>query len=108
MVTGATDGIGLGMYSACELFTGYAKRLAARGIHVILVSRSQERLDAVAEEIREMYHVSATVVSSLKVNTCTVAFDMNGSLEEMKATLRPVIETHPIGILVIPPFQCHG
>ncbi|KAK8824535.1 hypothetical protein WA577_006932, partial [Blastocystis sp. JDR] len=80
LVTGATDGIGL----------GYAKRLAARGVNVILVSRSQERLDAAAEEIRERYHVE----------TRTVAFDMNGSLEELKAVLLPVIEKYPIGILV--------
>ena len=33
MVTGATDGIGL----------GYAKRLAARKINVVLVGRSQEK-----------------------------------------------------------------
>lgn len=59
MVTGATDGIGLGM-STYEVFSslGYAKRLAARGINVILVSRSQEKLDNCAKEIKDKYKVS--------------------------------------------------
>lgn len=40
---------------------GYAKRLAARGINVILVSRSQEKLDNCAKEIKDKYKVSGLV-----------------------------------------------
>ena len=57
MVTGATDGIGLGKDPIIVSFVGYAKRLAARGINVILVSRSQEKLDKCAKEITEKYNV---------------------------------------------------
>lgn len=65
LVTGATDGIGLGLHSQSDSCAGYAKRLAARGVNVILVSRSQERLDAAAEEIRERYHVAESVNRSM-------------------------------------------
>jgi len=41
-VTGATDGLG----------KAYARQLAGRGLDVVLVSRTQEKLDATAEEIR--------------------------------------------------------
>lgn len=42
------------------------------------------------------------------METRTVAFDMNGSLEELKAVLLPVIEKYPIGILVIPSSSYHA
>ncbi|KAK8793681.1 hypothetical protein WA171_002814 [Blastocystis sp. BT1] len=80
MVTGATDGIGL----------GYAKRLAARGINVILVSRSQEKLDNCAKEITEKYNVSIR----------TVAIDMSQDTDALKAALEPVFKEIPVGILI--------
>ena len=80
MVTGATDGIGL----------GYAKRLAARKINVVLVGRSQEKLDNCEKEIKEKYHVDVR----------TVCFDMSQSTEELKQVLVPIFEKIPIGILV--------
>ena len=43
LITGATDGIGKGF---CEEF-------ASRGVNIILVSRNQEKLDAVSKELRE-------------------------------------------------------
>ena len=42
VVTGATDGIG----------KAYAEELADEGMNVVLISRSQEKLDKVAAEIR--------------------------------------------------------
>ena len=42
VVTGSSDGIG----------RGYALELAKRGLNVVLISRTQEKLDQVAEEIR--------------------------------------------------------
>ena len=62
MVTGATDGIGLGRLHFFVITLGYVKRLAARGINVVLVSRSQERLDVSAKEVMEKYHVSFKTV----------------------------------------------
>ena len=41
VVTGATDGIGL----------AYAQQLAERGINVVLISRTAEKLDNCAKEI---------------------------------------------------------
>lgn len=41
MVTGATDGIG----------KSYAKQLAKKGLNIILISRSQAKLEIVASEI---------------------------------------------------------
>ena len=62
MVTGATDGIGLGNDATIGSYVGYAKRLASRGINVILVSRSQEKLDNCAKEITEKYNVRIVYV----------------------------------------------
>lgn len=42
MVTGATDGLG----------KAYARQLAGRGMDVVLVSRTQSKLEATADEIR--------------------------------------------------------
>lgn len=45
MVTGSTDGIG----------KAYAKELASRGINLILVSRTLERLERTRKEIHEAF-----------------------------------------------------
>lgn len=44
-MTGATDGLG----------KAYARQLAGRGMDVVLVSRTQAKLDATADEIRAQY-----------------------------------------------------
>ena len=46
MVTGATDGIG----------KSYAKLLAKQGFNIILISRTQVKLETVAKEIGEFIH----------------------------------------------------
>jgi len=53
VVTGATDGIG----------KGFAKELASRGINIVLVSRTQTKLEDVAEEIRSKYSVKTVVIA---------------------------------------------
>ena len=58
MVTGATDGIGLGVWLSFSQTVGYAKRLAARGVNVVLVSRSQDKLEDCSKEIKDTYHVT--------------------------------------------------
>jgi len=45
VVTGATDGLG----------KAYARQLAGRGMDVVLISRTQSKLDATADEIRAEY-----------------------------------------------------
>ncbi|XP_053617469.1 very-long-chain 3-oxoacyl-CoA reductase-like [Plodia interpunctella] len=52
MVTGSTDGIG----------KAYARQLAAEGCNIILVSRSLDKLKAVAEEIENEFKVKTKIV----------------------------------------------
>ncbi|CAL8125537.1 unnamed protein product [Orchesella dallaii] len=52
VVTGCTAGIG----------EAYAHGLAKRGMNVVLIARSQEKLDKVEREIRELYNVQTKVI----------------------------------------------
>ena len=52
VVTGASEGIG----------RGYALELARRGLNVVLLSRSREKLEKVAKEIRETHGRDALVI----------------------------------------------
>ncbi|XP_078540471.1 very-long-chain 3-oxoacyl-CoA reductase [Lissotriton helveticus] len=54
VVTGATDGIG----------KAYAQELARRGMSIVLISRSQEKLDQVAREIEEKFKVGITTIAA--------------------------------------------
>ncbi|XP_055011763.1 very-long-chain 3-oxoacyl-CoA reductase-A [Boleophthalmus pectinirostris] len=78
VVTGATDGIG----------KSYAEELARRGFAMMLISRSQEKLDDVAKLLEEQY----------KVETKTIAVDFG------KTDIYPKIEAGlsglEIGVLV--------
>lgn len=53
VVTGASSGIG----------KAYAKELAARGCHVVLATRSKDKLNAMAGEINRQYGVKAYVLA---------------------------------------------
>ena len=52
VVTGSTDGIGL----------QYALQLAAKGFNIVLVSRSEEKLQTVSKEITEKFNVKTKVI----------------------------------------------
>ncbi|XP_071975096.1 very-long-chain 3-oxoacyl-CoA reductase isoform X1 [Engystomops pustulosus] len=54
VVTGATDGIG----------KAYAEELARRGMCIVLISRTQEKLDEVAQAIREKFKVETKVIAA--------------------------------------------
>lgn len=54
VVTGATDGIG----------KAYAEELARRGFAIVLVSRSQERLDEVSKAIESKYGVETKTIAA--------------------------------------------
>ncbi|XP_074887051.1 LOW QUALITY PROTEIN: very-long-chain 3-oxoacyl-CoA reductase [Buteo buteo] len=79
VVTGATDGIG----------KAYAEELARRGMKVALISRSKEKLDQVASEIKEKY----------KVETKVIVADF-GEREEIYSRIKAGLEGLEIGVLV--------
>ncbi|XP_053304793.1 very-long-chain 3-oxoacyl-CoA reductase [Spea bombifrons] len=54
VVTGATDGIG----------KAYAEELARRGMSIVLISRSPEKLEEVSKEIKEKFKVETKVISA--------------------------------------------
>uniref|UniRef100_G1K8T2 Hydroxysteroid 17-beta dehydrogenase 12 n=1 Tax=Anolis carolinensis TaxID=28377 RepID=G1K8T2_ANOCA len=79
VVTGATDGIG----------KAYTEELAKRGLKVVLISRSQEKLDQVASDIREKF----------KVETKTIVADFQDR-ETIYSKIKAGLEGLEIGILV--------
>jgi len=82
VVTGATDGIG----------KGYAKELAKRGVNVYLISRSEEKLQATADEISK---------ASPNVEIKTLAIDFQrASPEDYRTTIADELMKIEIGILV--------
>ncbi|XP_056318026.1 very-long-chain 3-oxoacyl-CoA reductase-B [Danio aesculapii] len=54
VVTGATDGIG----------KAYAEELARRGFAIVLISRTQEKLDEVSKAIESKYNVETKTISA--------------------------------------------
>ncbi|NWV14950.1 DHB12 reductase, partial [Ptilonorhynchus violaceus] len=79
VVTGATDGIG----------KAYAEELARRGMKVVLISRSKEKLDQVSTEIMEKY----------KVETKVIVADF-GERENIYIRIQAGLEGLEIGVLV--------
>ncbi|XP_067413687.1 very-long-chain 3-oxoacyl-CoA reductase isoform X2 [Emydura macquarii macquarii] len=79
VVTGATDGIG----------KAYAEELAKNGMHVALISRSQEKLEQVASEIKGKF----------KVETKIIAADF-GEREDIYSRIKTALEGLEIGVLV--------
>jgi short-subunit dehydrogenase len=54
VITGASSGLG----------ATFARKLAARGYDLMLVARRQDRLEAIAREIGEQYHVRAEILAA--------------------------------------------
>ncbi|KAK4879491.1 hypothetical protein RN001_007637 [Aquatica leii] len=79
LVTGATDGIG----------KAYAKELAGRGVNIVLVSRSETKLKATAQEIEISFKVKTKIIS--------VDFSLGPKAIEV---VKSQLEDLPIGILV--------
>ncbi|KAM9568775.1 very-long-chain 3-oxoacyl-CoA reductase-A-like [Salvelinus alpinus] len=78
VVTGATDGIG----------KVYAEELARKGFAMILISRSQDKLDDVARQLEEQY----------KVETKTIAVDFG--LSDIYPKIEAGLAGLEIGVLV--------
>ena len=79
VVTGCTDGIG----------REYARQLARNGLNIVLISRSQEKLKALSDEI----------ISEFSVRTKVVVMDFTGGLTIYQGLKEEVRELE-IGILV--------
>lgn len=87
VVTGSTDGIG----------KAYAFELASKGFDLVLISRTQEKLDATADEIKQQH-------SDIEIKT--IAFDFsNPNLSEYKQRVLSQLEKLEIGVLSM--FICH-
>jgi len=80
LITGSTDGIG----------RAYAIELAKRGLNVILISRTKEKLEQVAKEIQNKN-------SSVQVKTIAVDFTKDNSIY---TTIREEIRGLDIGVLI--------
>lgn len=78
VVTGSTDGIG----------KSYAEQLAKRGMKIVLISRSQDKLNQVSSEIREKF----------KVETKTIAVDF--SAEDIYDKIKTSLAGLQVGVLV--------
>lgn len=81
LITGATDGIGKAL----------AKKLAAQGLNLILVSRKYNKLKAVETEFLAEYpHTKIT----------TVEFDFSGNISEGVKSVEKAIDGLEVGILI--------
>nr|XP_045379951.1 very-long-chain 3-oxoacyl-CoA reductase [Camelus bactrianus] len=78
VVTGSTDGIG----------KSYAEELAKCGMKIVLISRSQDKLNQVSSEIREKF----------KVETKTIAVDFES--EDIYDKIKTSLAGLQIGVLV--------
>jgi 17beta-estradiol 17-dehydrogenase / very-long-chain 3-oxoacyl-CoA reductase len=82
VVTGSTDGIGM----------AYAYELAKKGFDLVLISRTQEKLTKVANEIREKHSTA---------NVKTIAFDFtNANLQDYESKVFAELDKLEIGVLV--------
>lgn len=81
VVTGSTDGIG----------KAYAFELAKKGFNLLLISRTQSKLDATKDEIKKEY-------KNVEVETISYDFS-NANLNDYKKEVLPAIEKKDVGIL---------
>lgn len=81
VVTGASDGIG----------KSYARALARRGCNIVLIARTQSRLQAVADELQRDFP---------SVKTSCIAIDFTASPEAIRTKARSALEGFEIGTLV--------
>lgn len=88
VITGASDGIG----------KEYALQLAAKGLNVVLVSRTASKLETLADEIVAKYGVEAKYV----------AFDASTDAPENYTLLRDTVAELPVTVLINNVGQSHS
>ncbi|KAH7143802.1 hypothetical protein EDB81DRAFT_652394 [Dactylonectria macrodidyma] len=91
VVTGASDGLG----------KEYALQLAAKGFNIILVSRTQSKLDTLAEEIEKKY-------SEKNVQAKTLAMDFAENRNDDYDRLRELVNGLDVSILINNVGQSHS
>src|SRR5437016_5306973 len=79
VITGASSGLG----------ATFARKLAARGYDLLLVARREARLQSIAREISEQYHVNAEILAA--------DLTEDAGLAAVAARIR---EAHDLGLLV--------
>lgn len=89
VITGASDGIG----------KEYAFQLAAKGLNIVLVSRTASKLDTVAGEIKSRYP---------SVETKVVAFDAATDAPSNYQSLHTAIADLPVTVLINNVGQSHA
>lgn len=104
VVTGATDGIG----------REFAGQLASAGFNILIASRSQDKLDAFASELRKSSLQSKsqprmTLFKETKysVSTKTYAIDFSRRDANAYAGLATILENLDVGVLGESPNHCH-
>ncbi|TAQ83782.1 hypothetical protein B7494_g7897 [Chlorociboria aeruginascens] len=90
VVTGASDGLG----------KEYALQLAAKGFNIVLVSRTESKLQALADEIDHKY------ASSIKTKILPMDFARNDDADYAK--LKALIDGLDVGILINNVGQSHS
>ncbi|KAF1980403.1 NAD(P)-binding protein [Bimuria novae-zelandiae CBS 107.79] len=90
LITGASDGIG----------KEFALSLAAKGYNLLLVSRTQSKLDTLASDISSKY--------GPKISTKTLAMDFGLNKDSDYAALRKLIDGLDISILINNVGQSHS
>jgi len=78
VVTGSTDGIG----------KAYAEQLAAKGLNVVLISRTQSKLEDMAKDVESRYSVQTKVIAA------------DFSSEDIYDTIKTQLAGLDIGVLV--------
>ncbi|KAK7421738.1 hypothetical protein QQZ08_009826 [Neonectria magnoliae] len=91
VVTGASDGLG----------KEYAVQLAAKGFNLILVSRTQSKLETLAQEIEQKYPGKG-----LQVKTLAMDFSQNNDADFDR--LRALVQDLDVGILINNVGQSHS
>lgn len=90
MVTGASDGLG----------KEYAIQLAQKGFNIVLISRTESKLQTLASEIQTKYAGS-------NIQTKILAMDFSANRDEDYAKLKALVDGLDVGILVNNVGQSH-
>jgi 17beta-estradiol 17-dehydrogenase / very-long-chain 3-oxoacyl-CoA reductase len=88
VITGASDGLG----------KEYAQQLAAKGFNIVLISRTQSKLDALAGELESTY----------KIQTKTLAVDFSRDDDADYARIGELVAPLDVGILLNNVGQSHS